>query len=67
MSEARTVWHPADVRRTTTAASRERSGLMLAICLLIAMAAAEVLFLRFAAGPESVNLISAAEGIAIPE
>jgi hypothetical protein len=66
MSDARTIWHSMEARRTT-AASRERTGIMLAVCLLCAMAAAEVLFLRFAAGPDSVNLIAGAEGIPTTE
>jgi hypothetical protein len=66
MSEARTVWHAMEARRNT-AASRQRSGILLAICLVCAMAAAEVLFLRFVAGPDSVNMMVAAEGVAIPQ
>jgi hypothetical protein len=66
MSEARTVWHATEARRNA-AASRQRSGILLAICLLGVMAAAEVLFLRFAAGPDSVNMMVAAEGVAIPQ
>jgi hypothetical protein len=62
MSDARTVWHTLDQRRSR-AASRQRSGVLIAVALLCVMAAAEVLFLRFVAGPDSVNLISAAEGI----
>ena len=63
MSEANTIWHSLEQRRSR-AANRERSGVMIAVALLCAMAVAEVLFLRFVAGPDSVNLISAAEGIA---
>jgi hypothetical protein len=42
---------------------RRYGGILLAVVLLCAMAAAEVLFLTFVAGPDSVNMISAAEGI----
>jgi hypothetical protein len=63
MSEAHTIWHSLEQRRSR-AANRERSGVMIAVALLCAMAVAEVLFLRFVAGPDSVNLISVAEGIA---
>ena len=62
MSEARTFWHDMAGTRTD-AVGRQRSGIVLAIVLLCAMAAVEVLFLRYVAGPDSVNLISAAEGI----
>lgn len=66
MSEARTVWHAVEARRTAVA-SRQRAGFLLAVCLLCAMAAAEVLFLHFVAGPDSVSLISAAEGVQSPQ
>jgi hypothetical protein len=62
MSEAYTVWHELAVRRNT-AVRRKRAGIALAIALVCAMAAAEVLFLAFVAGPDSVNLIAGAEGI----
>jgi hypothetical protein len=55
MSEARTVWHMLEQRRAT-AASRHRTGVLLAAALLCAMAAAEVLYVRFVAGPDSVDL-----------
>ncbi len=64
MSEARTVWHAIDTR---SAARRQSGGFLLAVCLLCAMTTAEVLFLRFVAGPDSVNMMAAAEGIAIPQ
>jgi hypothetical protein len=66
MSEAHTVWHTMQSRRTA-AASRRRAGIGLTVCLLCAMAVAEVLFLRFVAGPDSVNLMVAAEGVEIPQ
>ncbi len=65
MSEARTVWHALEQRRDA-AASRRRAGLLLAICLVSAMAVAEVLFLRFVAGPGTIDLMAAADGIAAP-
>jgi hypothetical protein len=66
MSGTHTVWHTLEQRRRR-AANRERSGVLIAVALLCAMAVAEVLFLRFVAGPDSVNLISAAEGIPTTE
>jgi hypothetical protein len=66
MSEARTVWHAMDAQRNP-AVSRHRTGLLLAVCLLCAVAAAQVLFLYFVAGPDSVNLVAAAEGIPVIE
>jgi hypothetical protein len=63
MSEARTVWHAMEARRNP-AVSRHRAGLLLAACLLCAVAAAQVLFLHFVAGPDSVEQMVAAEGIA---
>ncbi len=66
MSEARTIWHTLEARRAS-AANRERTGIILAVVLLCAMAASEVLFLRFVAGPDSVNLLTAAEGIPVQE
>jgi hypothetical protein len=62
MSEARTVWHDMAVHRSS-AANRQISGVLIATVLLAVMAVAEVAFLRYVAGPDSVNLISAAEGI----
>ena len=65
MSEARTVWHTMEARRSALA-HRPHGGLLIAVCLLCAMAASEVLFLHFVAGPESMNMLSAAEGITPP-
>jgi hypothetical protein len=64
MSEARTIWQDLDTR-CSHAATQERSGVLLAIALLCVMAAAEVLFLRYVAGPESVDMMQAAEGISV--
>ena len=66
MSEARTIWHDLDERRSH-AATQQRSGMLLAVALLCAMAAAEVLFLRYVAGPDSVDMMQAAEGITVME
>ena len=62
MSGARTVWHEVAARRN--AARRQHyTGYLLACLLLVTMAVAEVQFLRYFAGPDSVNLMAAAEGI----
>ncbi|MBV9735772.1 MAG: hypothetical protein JO209_07655 [Acidisphaera sp.] len=66
MSEARTIWHDMAARRGV-AIRRKRSGMALAVALLCAMAAAEVLFLTFVAGPDSVGLVAAAEGVPMPQ
>jgi hypothetical protein len=65
MIEARTVWHAMEARRSP-AVSRHRRGFLLAVCLVCAVAAAQVLFLRFVAGPDSIDQLVAAEGIAAP-
>jgi hypothetical protein len=62
MIEARTVWHELETRRAG-APSKHRTGLLLAVILLVTMTVAEVQFLRYVAGPDSVNLMAAAEGI----
>jgi len=63
MSEAQTLWH--EVRARQRAGARQQwHGLALVAALLVAMTAAEVLFLAYVAGPETVDMISAAEGIA---
>jgi hypothetical protein len=64
MSGARTVWHDLETRRATEA-NRQRTGLLLAAGLLIAMCVAEVLFLRYVALPATVDMMTAAEGIPI--
>jgi hypothetical protein len=61
MSEARTVWHDLQTRQKV-AANRQRSGVLLAAGLLIAMGAAEALFLAYVAGPDTVDLLTAAQG-----
>jgi hypothetical protein len=61
MSEARTVWHDVQTRQRVTA-NRQRSGILVAAGLFIAMCAAEVLFLNFAVGPDTMDLLTAAQG-----
>jgi hypothetical protein len=61
MSEARTVWHDLQTRRKA-AAYRQGRDALLAAGLLIAMCAAEVLFLGFVAGPDLVDMLTAAQG-----
>jgi hypothetical protein len=64
MSEANTVWHDLQTRQKVVA-NRQRYGVLLAGGLLIAMCAAQVLFLRYVAGPDTVNLLTAGEGMAV--
>jgi hypothetical protein len=52
--------------RPSVVATRLRSGVLVAIGLLCAMTAAEVLFVRFVAGPDSVNMPAVADGIVPP-
>jgi hypothetical protein len=61
MSEARTVWYDLQTRRKV-AAKRQLSGVLLAAGLLLAMGAAEVLFLTYVAGPDTVDILTAAQG-----
>jgi hypothetical protein len=64
MSEARTVWHDLQTRRSA-AVSKQRVGLVLIAGLLIVMCAAEIAFLNYVAGPETVNLLTVAEGVPV--
>jgi hypothetical protein len=66
MSEAQVIWHAMETRRKAET-SRRRTGILLAIGLLCAMLAAEAMFLKFVAGPDTVNMMMAAEGIAMPQ
>jgi hypothetical protein len=61
MSEAQTVWLDLQTRRKV-AAKRQRSGVLLAAGLLIAMSATEVLFLAYAVGPDTVEILTAGQG-----
>jgi hypothetical protein len=63
MNDMPLVWLVSDeqmhrVRR------KKHKGLLLVAALLCAMAAAEVLFLNYVAGPDSVAMMMAAEGVA---
>jgi hypothetical protein len=62
MSQAPTAW-VAD-ERIYRVRDRKRTGFMLAVALVCVMAAAEVLFLNYVAGPDSVAMMMAAEGVA---
>jgi hypothetical protein len=64
MSEARTTWYDVATRQKV-AANRQRSGILVAVGLLVAMTAAEVLFLTYAAGPDTVDLLTAGQGAPI--
>jgi hypothetical protein len=64
MSEARTVWHVMETRRSASA-NRQRGGFMLVVALLCVVAASEVVFLNFAV-PGSAEMIQQAEGVALP-
>jgi len=64
MSEAQTIWHEVRARQRAQSAQRRWHGMAIAAALLIAMAAAEVLFLTYVAGPDTVQMITDAEGIA---
>ena len=66
MSEARTVWHEVAARRNV-AKRQHLTGYLLACLLLLTMTVAEVQFLRHFAGPDTVNLMAAAEGIPTQE
>ena len=62
MIEAPSVWMMTDARAHRV--RRRRTGMMLVAGLLCLMAAAEVLFLNFVAGPDTVAMMMAAEGMA---
>jgi|KBSMisStaDraftv2_1062788.scaffolds.fasta_scaffold618237_1 hypothetical protein len=66
MSQARTVWHAIEARQRA-AVRREWLDVLLAACLLAAIAANEVVFLHSVAGPESAALLSAPESIGIDD
>ena len=66
MGESRTIWSDTGWRR----AKDDRESLVdyvLIASLLIVMAAVEVQFLLHVAGPNSVSLIQAADGIVPPD
>ena len=66
MNNMPTVWALSD-ERMYGVRSKKRAGIMLAVALLCAMAAAEVLFLNYVAGPDSVAMMMAAEGVAVSD
>jgi hypothetical protein len=66
MGDSRAIWSESAWRR----AKNDREALVdyvLIALLLIIMAAAEVQFLLYVAGPDSVSLIQAADGIVPPD
>lgn len=66
MNNMPTVWALSD-EPIYGVRSKKRAGIMLAVALLCAMAAAEVLFLNYVAGPDSVAMMMAAEGVAVSD
>lgn len=62
MSLAPTAWVMTEVRAPRV--RRQRLGMLLAAALLCVMATAEVLFLNFVAGPDTVAAMMAAEAVA---
>jgi hypothetical protein len=63
MSQTQTVWHMMEVRRRG-AVCRHWLNVLLAACLLSAIAAGEVMFLNYASAPEAAaELLAAAEGV----
>ncbi len=66
MNDMPIVWVVSD-ERMHSVRGKKRTGIMLAVALLCAMAAAEVLFLNYVAGPDSVAMMMAAEGVAVTE
>jgi len=62
MSQAQTVWHELQARRS--AAVRHRwLGVLVGMALLSGICAGEVLFLRYVGGPAAMNTFTAAEGM----
>jgi hypothetical protein len=62
MSQAPTVWMLTDHRAQRL--RRQRVNMLLVAALLCVMTTAEVLFLNFVAGPDTVATMMAAEGVA---
>ena len=63
MNDMPMVWVVSE-ERMHGVRSKKRTGIMLVAALLCVMAAAEVLFLNYVAGPDSVSMMMAAEGVA---
>jgi hypothetical protein len=49
--------------RRNAAARRQWQGAALAVLALVAMCSAEILFLNYVASPDTVNLLTSAEGV----
>jgi hypothetical protein len=64
MNDMPIVWVVPNERMYAVRSRKKRTGLMLVAVLLCAMAAVEVLFLNYVAGPDSVSMMMAAEGVA---
>ena len=64
MSEAQTVSYELQATGSTIA-TRQWFGVLLAAVLLSAMCAGEVLFLRSVGGPETMNVLTVAEGMVV--
>jgi hypothetical protein len=62
MSELRTIWDDMAERRAAPT-RKPIPGYVLVAVLLVTMTVAEVQFLRFVASPDTVNMITAAEGV----
>ena len=62
MGDVYTVWHELETRRSAIV-TRRRVSFALAVGLLLAMAASEVVFLRYFIGPDDMGMRNAAEGI----
>jgi hypothetical protein len=62
MNHAPAVWVMTEGRAHRV--RKKRGGILSVAALLCVMAAAEVLFLNFVAGPDTVALMMAAEGVA---
>jgi len=62
MNDMPMVW-VVPTERMYDVRNSKRPSVMLVVALLSAMAAAEVLFLNYVAGPDSVAMMMAAEGV----
>ena len=66
MSESRSIWSFSASRRARSE-GEPLVDFLLAAAILIIMAVAQVQFLRHVAGPDTVNLIQAADGFVTPD
>ena len=62
MNDVPIVWVVSD-EQMCSVRRRKRPGIMLLAALLCVMTAAEVLFLNYVSGPDSVAMMMAAEGV----